>query len=80
MSRQYKVDRHRWNGEQVRALRRHLGMTQHQMADMLGKHQQGISEWERGVSKPHGTSATLLRIIAEKANFDREATSSKETT
>jgi len=80
MGRQHRVDRHQWNSERIRALRRHLGLTQRQMADMLGKHQQGISEWERGISKPQGTSTMLLRIIAERANFDPETTPSKETT
>lgn len=80
MVRQHRVCRRQWNSERIRTLRRHLGLTQRHMADMLGKRQQGISKWERGVSKPHGTSATLIRIIAERANFDREATSSKGTT
>jgi len=80
VGRQYKVDRYQWNGELIRALRHHLGLTQCEMANRLGKYQQGISEWERGIAKPHGSSAKLLSIIAEQANFDRKATSSKEIT
>lgn len=80
MGRQYKVDRYQWNGKRIRALRRHLGLTQREMANRLGKYQQGISEWERGIAKPRGSSAKLLSIIAEQANFDSETTSSKETT
>ena len=79
MGKQYKVDRHRWNSGRIRALRHHLRLTQREMADRLGKHQQGISEWERGISKPRHSSTALLSIIAEQAKFDSEAVSSKET-
>ena len=53
----------------VRALRRHLGVTQQQMAEELGTRQQTISEWETGLYQPRGTSRTLLSIIAERAAF-----------
>jgi DNA-binding transcriptional regulator YiaG len=61
--------RHKWNSEQVQALRRHLGMTQREMADRMGTRQQTISEWETGMYQPRGASATLLSIIAEHAEF-----------
>lgn len=60
----------RWESEHLRALRHHLGMTQQEMADELGTRQQTISEWETGMYKPRGTSATLLAIIAERSGFD----------
>ena len=69
MTRQCKTDFPQWNGERIRALRRHLGLTQHEMADILGKQQQGISEWERGASKPRRSSAKLLSMIAKQAKF-----------
>ena len=53
----------------VQALRRHLRMTQHQMAEEMGTRQQTISEWETGLYQPRGTSRTLLTIIAERAAF-----------
>ncbi|OGO02156.1 MAG: hypothetical protein A2Y72_02140 [Chloroflexi bacterium RBG_13_53_26] len=69
----------RWDSEQIRALRQHLGFTQQQMADELGTRQQTISEWETGMYEPRGTSSTLLTMIAEKASFDYETTPARKT-
>jgi len=73
MSNHYKVDRPQWDSEQIRALRRHLGLTQRELADRLGTRQQTISEWEIGLYKPRGASSTLLSIVAERAKFEYEA-------
>jgi len=62
-----------WNGQQVRALRQHLGLTQEQMAAQLGSRQQTISEWETGQYQPRGTSARLLTLIAERGGFPYQA-------
>jgi len=59
-----------WDHDRVRALRRHLGLTQREMAEEMGTRQQTISEWEMGMYRPRGASATLLTIIAEKASFE----------
>jgi DNA-binding transcriptional regulator YiaG len=40
------------------------------MADELGTRQQTISEWEKGMYRPRGASATLLSIVAERARFE----------
>ena len=48
-------------------------MTQHELADELGTRQQTVSEWETGMYRPRGTSATLLSIIAERAYFEYRA-------
>ena len=69
MSSQYDARRRQWNSQGVQALRRHLGLTQRELADRLGTRQQTISEWETGMYKPRGASVTLLSIIAERANF-----------
>jgi DNA-binding transcriptional regulator YiaG len=53
----------------VRALRRHLGLSQQGLADELGTRQQTISEWERDMYRPRGASARLLTIVAERASF-----------
>ena len=58
-----------WDARMVRALRRHLGVPQRQLAEYLGTRQQTISEWEKGLYQPRGTSRTLLIIIAERAAF-----------
>jgi putative transcriptional regulator len=62
-----------WNGQQVRALRQHLGLTQEQMAAEMGTRQQTISEWETGQYQPRGTSVRLLALIAEREGFPYRA-------
>ena len=79
MSSQYKVNRARWDSERIQTLRRHLGLTQRELAERLGTRQQTISEWETGMYKPRGASATLLSIIAERAEFKYQAIPSKKT-
>ncbi len=72
------MNRPQWNSEHIQALRHHLGLTQRQLAETLGTRQQTISEWETGMYKPRGASATLLSIIAERARFKYEAAPSKK--
>jgi len=73
-----KVGRQQWDGQQVRTLRRHLGLTQRELANKLGTRQQTISEWEKGMYKPRGTSSTLLSIVAERAKFEYKAISTEK--
>ena len=75
MANRYHAGKSKWSKEHIQALRRHLGMTQQELADHLGTRQQTISEWETGQYQPRGASATLLSIIAEKANFQYDARS-----
>lgn len=58
-----------WDATSLRALRRHLGLTQQEFAGELGARQQTVSEWETGMYRPRGASATLLTMIAERAGF-----------
>lgn len=58
-----------WDHKKIRSLRQHLGLTQAELAEELGTRQQTISEWERGIYQPRGTSATLLTLVAERAGF-----------
>jgi len=58
-----------WSKEEIRALRQHLKLTQAKLAGELGTRQQTISEWEKGMYRPRGASATLLSIIAERSGF-----------
>jgi len=69
MSGERKNIRLQWNGKKIRALRDHMQLTQQEMADQLGTRQQTISEWEKDMYKPRGASATLLNIVAERAQF-----------
>ena len=72
------MSRAQWDSEYIQALRRHLGLTQRELAERLGTRQQTISEWETGMYKPRGASATLLSIIAERAKFKYQAIPSKK--
>ncbi len=79
MNTQNRVNQSQWDGKQIGALRRHLGLTQRELADRLGTRQQTISEWETGMYQPRGTSSTLLSIVAERAKFEyKPAASAKK--
>jgi len=64
-----RLDRPVWDPRRVRALRRHLGLTQNDLARELGTRQQTISEWETGQYRPRGLSSRLLSLVAERAGF-----------
>jgi DNA-binding transcriptional regulator YiaG len=70
---QRKTGKRQWSKEDVRALRQHLNLTQARLAEELGTRQQTISEWENGMYRPRGASATLLSIIAERSGFTYKA-------
>ncbi len=63
----------KWDKYSIRALRRHLGLTQVELAKILGTRQQTISEWESGVYKPRGATVTLLNIVADRSGFKYQA-------
>ena len=58
-----------WDAAGVRALRRHLGLSQDALSDELGVRQQTVSEWETGQYRPRGATARLLSLVAERAGF-----------
>jgi len=69
MAKGYNAGRKKWVSDDVRALRKHMGLTQREMAERLGTRQQTISEWELGLYRPRGASSTLLSIIADQSGF-----------
>jgi DNA-binding transcriptional regulator YiaG len=69
MDQRKAAGRQPWDSARVQALRRYLGLTQRELSEKLGTRQQTISEWETGMYRPRGTSATLLSYIAEQARF-----------
>lgn len=71
---------YQWDRGAIRALRKELGLTQSEFAARLGKHQQGVSEWERGVTRPRGSSAKLLQFIAEESRDSALQTHPSEST
>jgi len=70
---QRKREKRQWSKEEVKALRQHLNLTQVKLAGELGTRQQTISEWEKGMYRPRGASATLLSIVAERSGFTYKA-------
>ena len=50
-----------------------MNLTQARLAEELGTRQQTISEWENGMYRPRGASATLLSIVAERSGFTYRA-------
>jgi DNA-binding transcriptional regulator YiaG len=64
-----------WDGEGLRALRQHMGLTQQALAEELGVRQQTVSEWETGMYRPRGASSRLLTLVAERTGFQYVARS-----
>lgn len=58
-----------WDGELVKALRHHLGLSQAELADELGMRQQTISDWETNAYTPRRSTSKYLSLIAERAGF-----------
>ncbi len=71
MARKIKYDagNPEWDAKSINALRKHLELTQAEMAERLGTRQQTISEWEKGIYQPRGASAKLLSLVAEGSKF-----------
>ena len=62
-----------WDGERVRSLREHMGLTQQALAEELNVRQQTVSEWETGQYRPRGASERLLSLVAERTGFAYDA-------
>lgn len=67
-----------WDGQQIRALREFMGLTQRQMADELAVRQQTISEWETGQHVPHRSTQKTLTMVAERAGFTYQSNGDSE--
>jgi DNA-binding transcriptional regulator YiaG len=75
---QRKKKKRQWSKDEIKALRQHLNLTQVKLAEELGTRQQTISEWETGMYRPRGASATLLGIIAERSGFSYRTKEERE--
>lgn len=49
-----------------KAIRRHLNLTQEQMARFLGTSVSGYRKWEQGQRQPSGAARTLLRVMEKE--------------
>lgn len=47
---------------QVKSVRKKLGLTQDQMAALLGTSKSGYQKWEQGKRHPSGAALTLLKV------------------
>ena len=58
-----------WHQDAIKALRKHMRLTQAQFAQELGVRRQTVSEWENGVYDPDRSKLKFLELIAKQANF-----------
>lgn len=61
-----------WNGERIKALRRHMGLTQAEFAERLAVRQATVSEWEKGIHTPSRAMSKYLTIVSKQADFYKE--------
>lgn len=59
-----------WDRSAIRALRKHMGLTQVKFAQELGVRRQTVSEWENGVYEPDRSTAKHLGLIAKQQHFE----------
>src|SRR5574337_158304 len=77
--RKKQSQQHQWTPENIRALRRHLGLSQTQFTEEIGILQQTVSICECGYHRPKGASITILNLLADKAKFKFEADRKEES-
>jgi DNA-binding transcriptional regulator YiaG len=58
-----------WDQSAIKALRKHMGMTQAQFSQELGVRRQTVSEWESGVYMPDRSTSKHLGRVAEGHHF-----------
>jgi DNA-binding transcriptional regulator YiaG len=60
-----------WNKDTIKALRKHIGVNQTELAFMMGSgsYQQTISRWERGTHAPSKMACFILDAVAKDALF-----------
>lgn len=62
-----------WDKAAIRALRKHMKLTQAQFADTLGVRRQTISEWENGAYLPDRSTVKHLALVAQTQAFEPQA-------
>lgn len=63
-----------WQQDAIKALRKHMSLTQAQFAQELGVRRQTVSEWENGVYDPDRSTTKFLELIAQQAEFQTSPT------
>lgn len=59
-------------GEQIKISREKNNLSQEELATKLGVSRQAVSNWENGISKPHGMNRDMLIQILEMENLEPE--------
>lgn len=67
------VDPHILAIEDVSAIRRAIGMSQHEFAAAFGISIWTLRKWEQGARVPHGPARALLKVIARETAAARRA-------
>jgi DNA-binding transcriptional regulator YiaG len=49
----------------IRAIRAAAGLSQRQLAERIGAAQPNVAQWERGITRPDGTSTARLSAVAD---------------
>jgi DNA-binding transcriptional regulator YiaG len=58
-----------WTQDAIKALRKHMALTQSEFALKLGVRRQTVSEWENGVYDPDRSTTKFLALIAQQSEF-----------
>lgn len=59
----------KWNADLIKGLRRHLGLSQAELAARLGVRQQTISDWEVNAYDPRRAMSKYLSLVADQVGF-----------
>jgi len=78
LTRQAPPTDFKWQADNIRALRTHLGLSQTALSREIGIRQQTISEWETAMYAPRGASVTILTLLAVSSNFQFESETQDE--
>ena len=54
--------------EEIKSLRKELGLTQKELGDLIGANAESVARWERGERKPLSVFLEKLKKIAGEAN------------
>lgn len=56
----------RYTQQDIKRIRKQLGLTQQQLAQKLGCSRIAVSSWERGFRNPSGTACTAIRDLLQQ--------------